>query len=429
MSFDLFMASFEKTGGPEWTARHGLTGAQLQTLFNNLSAKGWRQVCLSGYTIGNAVRYATIWHKAAGPAWAARHGITGAEFQTQVEAWVKAGMRPKSLSGFGVGTSERFAAVFEKVDNGPWVARHGLTAAQYQAEFNNWVGKGYRLRGVSPYTSGGQARYMAWWEKSPGPAWTARHGINEAAFRATLDSLTAQGFDLVSGGACKVGNTDHYSGLWEKRAQASRANHGMTGNAYQATFDRLVSEGFRPVFVAGYWGALPIDVNLRFRIQRQQQSQWCWSAVSTSIRHFYQPGATTTQCQLVNQRRGRNDCCGGTAAASDGARCNIPDNTAEVIDNLGHLQQMQNNSVSFADLRGQMAAGRPAFMRIQWSGGGRHAVVAAGVEDGDFVIVCDPGSSSAADPAQGTTSVVAYDTLRTAYNGTGSWIGTGYTRA
>ncbi|WP_426163908.1 papain-like cysteine protease family protein [Sandarakinorhabdus sp. DWP1-3-1] len=428
MALDLFMASFEKTGGPDWTARHGLTSAGLQTLFDDLSKKGWRQVCLSGYSNGTEARYATIWHKVAGPAWGARHGLTSAQYQTQVNAWVKAGMRPKSLSGFAVGNTERFAAVFEAGGSGDWVARHGLDGAQYQAAFNDFVGKGFRLRGVSTYSTGGEARYMAWWEKSPGPAWVARHGLRESAFRSAHASLAAQGYDLVSGGSCIAGGVDLYAGLWEKRAQASVGNHGMTGGAYQATFDRLVADGFRPVFVAGALAMLPVDVNLRFRIQRQQQSQWCWSAVSNSIRRYYQPAATLTQCTLVNSRRNRTDCC-LPGPGADGDRCNKPDDTAGVLDDLGHLQQMQNNSVSFADLRGQMAAGRPAFVRIEWSGGGRHAIVAAGVEDGNFVIVCDPGSSSAADPAQGTTTVVAYDTLRTAYNGSGSWIGTGYTKA
>jgi Papain-like cysteine protease AvrRpt2/Bacterial tandem repeat domain 1 len=220
---------------------------------------------------------------------------------------------------------------------------------------------------------------------------------------------------------------DTYAGLWEKRAAASIGHHGMTGGAYQANFDAAVTSGYRPLFVAGALGARPVDVNLRFRIQRQQQSQWCWAAVSSSIRRYYQPASTLSQVDLVNQRRGRNDC-GQPGPGADGDRCNKPDNTSDVIDDLGHLAQMQNNSVSFADLRGQLAAGRPIFCRIEWDGGGRHAVVAAGVEDGEFVIMCDPGSSSAADASLGTTTVVAYDSLLSNYSGSGNWIGTGYTQ-
>ena len=44
------------------------------------------------------------------------------------------------------------------------------------------------------------------------------------------------------------------------------------------------------------------------------------------------------------------------------------------------------------------------------------------------MVMCDPGSSSAADPNLGTTTVVAYDVLLTDYNGNGNWVGTGYTQ-
>lgn len=428
MALDLFMASFEKTGGPGWQARHGLDSTQQQALFDDLSAKGWREMCVSGYADGNAPRFASLWHKAAGPAWASRRGLSGAEYQAQVNDWVQHGYRPLWLTAYNIGGQEKFGAIFTKEPAGPWDARHGLTHAAYQAKFDEMAGKGYRLRGVSPYQSGGQAHYMAWWEKAAGPAWTARHGQSEAGFRATHNSLAAQGYDLISGGACLVGSTDVYAGLWEKRAQASIAHHGQTSAAYQAHFDQAVADGFRLTFLAGYLGALPVDVNLRFRIQRQQQSNWCWSAVTTSIRHFYQPASTLTQCQLVNSRRGRSDCCTAGPGA-DTNKCNKADDTADAISGQGHLAQMQDNNVSIADLRAQLAAGRPVFCRIQWSGGGRHAIVAAGTEDGEFVIMCDPGSSSAADASLGTTAVVDYDTLKTAYNGSGSWIGTGYTKA
>ena len=62
----------------------------------------------------------------------------------------------------------------------PWVARHGMTAAEYQAEFDQWVGQGYRLTDVSGYNVNGTVRYAALWEKKAGPEWVARHGMSSA---------------------------------------------------------------------------------------------------------------------------------------------------------------------------------------------------------------------------------------------------------
>ena len=38
-----------------------------------------------------------------------------------------------------------------------WVARHGMTSAQYQSECNKYVGQGYRLTDVSGYGVKGNA--------------------------------------------------------------------------------------------------------------------------------------------------------------------------------------------------------------------------------------------------------------------------------
>ncbi|WP_158266424.1 papain-like cysteine protease family protein [Allosphingosinicella deserti] len=425
MAQSLLMASFESGAGPAFVARHGQTAADYQATFDEWTGKQYQPVCVSVYRDGTTARYASIFHQKNGVAFVARHGLDGSQYQSQVTAWTKEGYRPRSLSAATVDGKTVFACVYEKNGSAEWAARHGLSAADYQSVFNDMVGKGFRPRAVCPYTVDGKDHYIAWWEKSPGNAWVARHGLSESAFRQTHESLAAQGYDLVSGGSCLVGSSDRYAGIWEKRSASSIGHHGMTSGAYQANFEAALAQKLRPSFVSGSWGAVPVDVNLRFRIQRQQQSQWCWAACSVSVRRYYQPASTLTQCQLVNTRRGRSDCC--TSGSS--MACNLPDNTADALDGLGHLGTLTGSSVDYSVLRDQSAAGRPTFLRIQWSGGGRHAILATGVEDGEFVIVCDPGSSSAVDPSLGTTSVVDYDTLRTAYNGSGTWIATGTTNS
>jgi hypothetical protein len=58
---------------------------------------------------------------------------------------------------------------------------------------------------------------------------------------------------------------------------------------------------------------------------------------------------------------------------------------------------------------------------VAWSGGGAHFIAATGVEEGDLVFVSDCGS--------GTRSVVAYNTLVTAYHGSGTWTHSYFTKA
>ena len=48
-----------------------------------------------------------------------------------------------------------------------WQARHGLTGAQYQTEFDRLVAQGYRLIDINGYSVNGIERYAAIWEQSP----------------------------------------------------------------------------------------------------------------------------------------------------------------------------------------------------------------------------------------------------------------------
>ena len=44
----------------QWQARHGLTSAEYQTTFNDLTKQGYRLKCLSGYVSGGVERYAGL---------------------------------------------------------------------------------------------------------------------------------------------------------------------------------------------------------------------------------------------------------------------------------------------------------------------------------------------------------------------------------
>ena len=152
---------------------------------------------MNGYTIGGQDRYAAIWEKSGGPAWVARHGLTGAQYQAEFNRHVADGFRLVLVSGYAAGNEARYAAIWQK-DGGPaFVARHGLTAAQYQAEFDKNVADGFRLAQVNGYRVGNQTLYVAIWDKASSPAWVARHGLTSAAYQQEFNRLTSDGFRLV----------------------------------------------------------------------------------------------------------------------------------------------------------------------------------------------------------------------------------------
>jgi peptidoglycan hydrolase-like protein with peptidoglycan-binding domain len=159
------------------------------------------------------------------------------------------------------------------------------------------------------------------------------------------------------------------------------------------------------------------DIDLIFTMQAQQQSNWCWAAVSTSVSLFYDPTSSWTQCKVANAQLSRTDCCGAGASGP----CNVYGYLDQGLQEVGHFDHLQNGTVTFQVLRGEIAGSRPLGIRVAWSGGGAHFIAAIGAEVGDLVLVGDPGS--------GTNSLVDYATLQTSYNGSGTWTHSFFTKS
>ncbi|WP_204358409.1 hypothetical protein [Streptosporangium sp. 'caverna'] len=253
------VAGTARTSEPvPWHARHNLTSAQYQAEFDRLTGRGYRLVHVDGYEAGGRALYAAIWERSSGPAWIARHGLTSAQYQTEFDRLVRLGYRLVHVDGYGVGREAQYAAIWDRSSGPAWVARHGLTSAQYQAEFDRLTGQGYRLTDVSGYRVGREAQYAAIWERSSGPARVARHGLTSAQYQAEFDRLTGRGYRLVHVDGYEVGGRALYAAIWERTGgSAWVARHGLTSAQYQAEFDRLVRQGYRLSDVSGYGAGSP----------------------------------------------------------------------------------------------------------------------------------------------------------------------------
>jgi hypothetical protein len=199
-------------------------------------------------------RFAAIWEKRSSPLWAARHGMTSSQYQTEYNNLEKQGYRLVDVSGYGVGGKDYYAAIWEKSSGPLRAARHGMTSAQYQTAYDDLKKQGYRLIVVSGYDVGGQDHYTAIWEKSSGPTRVARHGMSSAQYQDQFNKLTQQGYRLVWISGWGIGGTNHYAAIWEKSSgPTSVARHGLISDSYQETFDDLNKNGYRLTHISGYY--------------------------------------------------------------------------------------------------------------------------------------------------------------------------------
>lgn len=121
-----------------WEARIGLTSGQYQDLFNRQSKEGNRPLQVVGYGTKDGHRFAAIFINDAVKEWTARHDLTDRQYQEMFDTWPAKGFSPTSLSVYPTSDGIRYAAVFIKDSRIiSSQARHGLTGAQYQTFFND----------------------------------------------------------------------------------------------------------------------------------------------------------------------------------------------------------------------------------------------------------------------------------------------------
>jgi len=167
----VFAAVFEQGIAGPWFARHGVTfGPQTNAgTFENLNALAWSQNqyvrSLAIYGTPQDRRYAAIWHANPGfVKWHVHDSDSASTYQknfnaeTQLPGVTLNGYRPAYVT---LSTDQVYCSVFKDDFIGYWEARHGMTAADYQSEFNKQNAAGRYPICIQGGGVGDQTRYAA----------------------------------------------------------------------------------------------------------------------------------------------------------------------------------------------------------------------------------------------------------------------------
>jgi hypothetical protein len=159
-----------------------------------LVAQGYRLTCVSGYEIDGEPRYAATFEQSPGPDWQARHGLTGDAFQTQFDNLAAQGYALVQSCRYRVNIDRQFAGIWQRLPGLVWEAHTGLTDSAHTALFATLSAAGKRLVNISNYSDTGIARYASIWQQNDGRAWQARHGLTPQAYQSAFDELRAQDY-------------------------------------------------------------------------------------------------------------------------------------------------------------------------------------------------------------------------------------------
>ncbi len=184
------------------------------------------------------------------PAFHARHGLTPAEYQADFTVFSQQGYRIQSLSVYG-GGDPRYAVVWVKRSGPAWQACHGRDAAGYQAFFTEWTGKGYVPRLVSVTGAGSSAVFAAVFEHVAVSGWFARHGLDQAGFDKANADAKANGQILASVGVYGSPGARAYAGVWLPNPGNAQwlVNLAASAADHQAWFDAVTRIPLRPALV------------------------------------------------------------------------------------------------------------------------------------------------------------------------------------
>jgi hypothetical protein len=155
---------------------------------------------------------------------------------------------------------------------------------------------------------------------------------------------------------------------------------------------------------------VPLTNTLALVMQMQEQDNWCWSAVSVSVKRFYDPANAITQCQQAALQMSW-PCCDDPTSLS----CNRPWYLERALMGLGNLQVNIPAVLPIDGIRGEIDNHHPLGCRITWAGGGGHFVCIDGYD-----VTTPVPMVTVRDPIYGT-SHVTLTTFLSAYQGNGSW--------
>ena len=154
-----------------------------------------------------------------------------------------------------------------------------------------------------------------------------------------------------------------------------------------------------------------INSSLRFIMQRQLKSNWCWAATSTSVSYYYNSNSPWTQCRVACTILHRNDCCND----GDPNLCNVVGKLNEALTVTGNYVTLVFGVLSAAKIQAQINAGAVIGARIEWADATGHFVAIYGINqiNGQYYL-------NIADPIYGN-SILPIDEFANRYQGRGQW--------
>ena len=199
----LYAAVWVQRGGPAWVAAHGIDAAAYQNFFNTHTAKGFVPVLVSATGPYSSAVFAAVFEQGIQGPWQARHGVPagmqnqGGSFDNLNASFAAQSLYLRSLAIYGASNDRRYIAVWHANPGYvKWHVHAADPAPDYQATFDAETQlPGFGLHGYRPAyvaLSADQTYCSVFKDDVVGP-WVARHGMTSAQYQTEFNQQTAAG--------------------------------------------------------------------------------------------------------------------------------------------------------------------------------------------------------------------------------------------
>ena len=222
---------------PPWSAIHGVTGNAYQAWFNKNVKAGYGASLVSA-TGSGATRFRRRDGKGVGAGWVAHHGLTATQFNAVNDSAMTSGLRPHSVTIYGDSGSRLYAGVWwPNTDWVKWMVNPGDSAASYQHTFNLCTQlPGYTLNAWRPaYVAlSDDHTYCSVYSDDVVDSWYARHGLTAAEYQTEFDNQKKAGrYPIcVQGGGS--GSDTRYAAVFAKNDVPESRQWTATGQSVAA---------------------------------------------------------------------------------------------------------------------------------------------------------------------------------------------------
>ena len=117
---------------------------------------------------------------------------------------------------------------------------------------------------------------------------------------------------------------------------------------------------------------------LSFVVIAQEQTKWCWAALTESITRYFDANSVWTQQKLASKVF-KCDCSGSNGSSE---QCNQPWQLNIALRLVDRLARTENLAPRLSEIEKAINADKPLCAQIKWNTGGSHVAAITGYKYG-----------------------------------------------